>query len=138
MPLLRRKSNKQKEECGEYSGIMASRWPFECSLCVTQFPHSPPLPKHSLARGCQEPFQLLLNPYSHTHHGVTSLSPCHSGDGGRRINSKPILATKELFQKLTLILFAECCPFQQHTSLPSTKASRAFVYLHLNYSAIVS
>lgn len=119
-PLLKRKRNKQREECGEYSGTMASRWPSESSLCVIRFPHSPPLPEHSLARGCQRPFLLLLNPYSHTHHGGTSSSPCPLWRWRYEDQFKAYGGYKELSQKPMLILFiclyVISCSFKQLNS----------------------
>jgi hypothetical protein len=144
MPLLKRKRCKRREESGEHWGTMASRWPFESSLCVKQFPHWLPLHKHSPARGCQEPFLLLLNAHSHTapiltlHGGATDHHPNTLG-GGRSINSKPILATKELPQKITLILCDVLVGFQclvpsNSLTLPLYKRVCPWICLHLNYS----
>lgn len=112
MPLLKRKGNKQREECGEHSGTMASRWPFESSVCVKHFPHLLSLHKHSLVKGLPRALPASSkSPFSH-HIMEHSFPSQHSGGRGRSINSKPILATKELSQKITPILFDLLVSFQ--------------------------
>lgn len=112
MPLLKRKGNKQREECGEHSGTMASRWPFESSVCVKHFPHLLPLHEHSLAKGLPRALPASSKSPFSQHIVRRSFSSQHSGGRGRCSSSKPILATKELSQKITLILFDLLVGFQ--------------------------